>query len=189
MVSEIDSFKGKTFNIKIRSSFRIRSYRLFLEKKKNRKKRNLFEKIGMDLIKRNLAWMSILPGAKNTNGWTKLRNYFLSIFSFALEMMGLVASVAFFYKFVAIDLASSLQTILQAAAFISTSYSISVGFRQRYKIQGLFPKFQAFHDKCNLGVEVVFRFCFIKIHFSNVQIRQISPLRLLIVLKNLRIYF
>lgn len=102
----------------------------------------------MDSIERTFVLLSILPTPETTKRAIKFRNISIGISFFAIEIIVLMSSAAFFLEYVENDLKNSLYALLQIAAYCSSTYTFAVGFTQRRDIQKLFPEFQNIIKEC-----------------------------------------
>lgn len=85
-----------------------------------------------------LTWLCIYPADKSTSKWLKRAYVIFSVAVVVANSLGLITSVAYVYKFISIDLESSLCSILQIVATLSTSYAYILFFTFRHKIVAFF---------------------------------------------------
>lgn len=89
---------------------------------------------------RVLMWLCVCPPDELTKKWQKRVYIIFSVSVFLANLIGLAASLAYFYQFLSIDLEKSLCTVSQIAATISTVYAGIYLFLSRHKITKLFAK-------------------------------------------------
>lgn len=62
-----------------------------------------------------LSWISVLPAEKSTIKWKKVAFKIFPLFLIVSNLAGAVASIAFFVKYITIDLEESLYALFQIA--------------------------------------------------------------------------
>lgn len=101
----------------------------------------------------------------------KLPKICYSIFSatvFTLLLTAVVSSIAYFVKFVSIDLESSLYALFQIVATWPMLNGMSIVFFMKFKMRALFENLQNVYEKCwYFFFEVKKMRCFEKITFSD----------------------
>lgn len=114
-----------------------------------------------------LTWLGVCRAADTVSIPKKLIYIFAAFFGFSVVFTSLSASVAFFVKFVQIDLEESLYALFQIASFSGLSYIILTAFIMRNKINGIFNRLSHIYDACKLyhtnNVKNIFYITFIRI--------------------------
>lgn len=70
-----------------------------------------------------LTWLCIYPAHQPISNRLKLAHVSVSVLLFIFNLNGLIASVAYFLKFVASDLESALYAMFQADTLMATAYT------------------------------------------------------------------
>lgn len=92
----------------------------------------------METNRRILMWASVIPADKDTSSIKKICCKVLSLIIFTTVVSVSIASLAFYFKFAAIDLQKSLYALAQIAAFTSMTYAIIVTFCIRHRFPAIF---------------------------------------------------
>lgn len=87
---------------------------------------------------RVLTWLCVCPPDESTKKWQKRTYICFSVIISLANLTGLAASLAYFYKFLSIDLEKTLCTMSQVGALISTVYAGIYIFISRHQITALF---------------------------------------------------
>lgn len=100
----------------------------------------------LELNQNILTSMCILPMADDESKWMKFRNVLISFLVFIMGLSFMISSAYYIYKFINIDLESSLFALHQATASFSQIYMLLFGIISRQKFAELFFNFQQFYD-------------------------------------------
>lgn len=93
---------------------------------------------------RVLSWICVETDDESINSSKILFSFLI----FTANLFGLISSVAFFLKFVSINLEQSLYTMFQISGTISTFYVSFIVFFSRRKISKLFQSLSKIYDDC-----------------------------------------
>lgn len=96
---------------------------------------------------RVLTWLCVYPGEKTTSKIKQLAYIIFSLIVFSGILSSLIASVAYFMKFVSIDLEVALYAVSQIAAAASVLYAIVMTYFSRHGIASIFHKLSEIYDK------------------------------------------
>lgn len=80
--------------------------------------------------------------------WNKWIGKLFPLFSFVSLLSLIVASGAYVFEFVSIDLEVSLHAFGQVVCYIPWIFVIPIGLIRRHKIIGVFDQLIAIHTKC-----------------------------------------
>lgn len=98
----------------------------------------------MELNRKIFNSISIL----SSNKGLKPRNVLFGIVVFIVQIVLLISSLIFCYRFTANDFENSLYAVLQICVFLSASYTIVVALTMRGKIKDLFVEVHQIQVDC-----------------------------------------
>lgn len=96
---------------------------------------------------RVLTWLCVYPAEKTTCKFKQMAYIFFSFVVFSGILSSLIASVAYFMKFVSIDLEVALYAVSQIAAAASVLYAIAMTYLSRRGITAIFQKLNEIYDQ------------------------------------------
>lgn len=97
--------------------------------------------------KRLLIWFCGCFPDENISKWQKLTHAIFTVTVFMVIIFAISISVAFFYKFVSIDLESSLYTIFQISSMSSVGYLIVFLYISRQRITKVLDDLTKIYDE------------------------------------------
>lgn len=97
-------------------------------------------------IKRIMIWMCLCAPDKTSRSRLKGAYFMFALIIFILNLSGLVAHVAFVYKFLLTDLDGSMFAFLGILGFAGTTFVMIIIFFLRHKMKILFNKFSEIYD-------------------------------------------
>lgn len=89
-----------------------------------------------------LTWLCVCPADVNTSIWKRLAYLAFTLLTIAFVFSSVVASVAFFVKFVSVSLEMALNAVWQIGALSSLLYFLAVAYGIRRKINGIFESLE-----------------------------------------------
>lgn len=72
-----------------------------------------------------------------------------------INIIALISSVAYLYRYSKVDLSDTILAVIQVSAYGCAIYSIIVGYIQRQEIRDLFPEYQKIRNKCKIMIWVI----------------------------------
>lgn len=107
--------------------------------------------------RRLLAWLYVVPVEKSSSNWKKWACLIVGVGAYVATMSFLASSMAFFMKFVSIDLEQSLYALFQIGGFSNSAYVITFAYFSHRKIVAIFDNLSAIYNaRKNLNFFLVF---------------------------------
>lgn len=102
----------------------------------------------LKLNRRILTWMCVLSSDETETKWTKLAHLYFIILLFSLNIIALLASMAYFLKYWAINLEESLFALLQMIGVTCMQYILIILIVLRSKISAMFQSLSEIYIEC-----------------------------------------
>lgn len=96
---------------------------------------------------RVLSWVLICPAEESTNKWWKMVFKTFPVVLLATALTGLVASAAFFVKFISTDLEASLYALYQISGNSGVFHLITVSIHLHKQIAGIIDSLQQIYNQ------------------------------------------
>lgn len=96
--------------------------------------------------KQILIWLSAYPVDETNSKWKKIACGIFSVLVFFGNLSALAASVAYFMKFMSIDLGESLCALLQISGFGSSLFMMLIAVILRHKIKNIFEQLSEIYE-------------------------------------------
>lgn len=100
-----------------------------------------FQQIHVIPLKTNrwiLTWLCVFPPEKNTSKWKKLAHIAFSLTVFIINAGSFFGSLAFFLKYMSVDLEQCIFALVQMIGEVNMSYVSIITFIQRDKIKAIY---------------------------------------------------
>lgn len=102
--------------------------------------------------KKVLMWLSVYPFADGASKWKKKLSILLAFYVFISQICSVVASVAFFLKFMSTDLERSLYAIFQVFACSSAAYGVGFAVVMSHEITNTIDKLSEIYKMCKSSI-------------------------------------
>lgn len=96
--------------------------------------------------RRLLTWLYVVPVEKSSSNWKKWACLMVGVGAYVATMSFLASSMAFFMKFVSIDLEQSLYALFQIGGFSNSAYVITLAYFSHRKIVAIFDNLSAIYN-------------------------------------------
>lgn len=97
--------------------------------------------------RRVLTWLCVHPADETTSKFEKISYFIFSLIVFSGILSSLIASIAFFYKYVKVDLEVALYAVSQIAAASSVLYAIIMTLFSRPGITDVFKRLTIIYNE------------------------------------------
>lgn len=97
-------------------------------------------------MKQVLTVLCVYPAKENASHCKKLMYILITAFVMVVNLAGLIASFAFFLRFVSSDFESSLHALLQICALSAATYMLAIGFISRHKTKSIFNNLSTIYE-------------------------------------------
>lgn len=87
-----------------------------------------------------LTWLAVYPSDKSDKKWKKFASIIICLVIFIANVCGLIASIAFFMKFISIDLEGSIYASYQITGILPLLLAMLISFVLRSNIIDIFEK-------------------------------------------------
>lgn len=102
--------------------------------------------------RRVLTWLCVYPADATTSKLKQLAYILFSLIVFAGILSSLMASIAFFWKYVLVDLEVALYAVSQIAAAASILYAIVMTLFSRQGITNIFQKLTKIYETSKTNI-------------------------------------
>lgn len=101
-----------------------------------------------------LKWLCVFPLDETINKWEKCFYHAFSMFVFIINVFGAFAGIAFFSKFVTIDLGSSLYSLFNIFGTIYTAYTTFVALLCHKKVAAIFQSLSVIYKQSKIRINI-----------------------------------
>lgn len=101
---------------------------------------------------RVLTWVSVFPVEKNTTKRKRLLFKILPMLLLISNIIGVISSSLFCWKYIKIDLEGSLYALFQVAGMLGMSNIIIVSFISRKKVPKIFENLSQIYKSCKKSI-------------------------------------